>query len=492
MILRFKETFYRVCPGILICLMLASTPALAQGIEPDDHWNWKIFIGRFHPLIVHLPIGFLLLASLAGILGKYRPFQNLKKVTQSLLLLGVISTALAIVPGYLLSLSGEYDTRILDRHFWLGISVGVVSIVAWFSTAKAETSGKKIYEQINFLVFVTLIILVMLTGHNGGALTHGSTYLTEYMPDGAKKLIGIKVEERVRPQRITDLNEAVLYRDIIHPILEKKCTSCHNATKKKGQLILSNPEGIKAGGKSRKTIVSGKPEESELYKRLVLPEGEKKRMPPEGKTELEEFEIKIINWWIKEGASFDANVAAFHSDTVVKEMLTKFIPSEKTDGIFSKQIPKSDPATILKLSAQGIHIKPVAANQNYLEVDFINKTGITVRQAKNMLPLMEQITYLRLDNLTLSDSILNEIAKLKNLTRLNLNNTNITDQGIMFLQQLENLEFLNLHSTAITDAGLNTLSTLKNLKSIYVWQTKVTDQGVSSFAKGNPSIRITR
>ncbi len=492
MIHRFKAITFRYVLPILICFLEASHSAHAQGIEPEEVWNWKIFFGRFHPLVVHLPIGFLLLACVAGILGKYQPFKSLKKITRLLLMLGVISTVLAIVPGYLLSLSVEYDSTILDRHFWLGISVGVVSIIAWFSTTKVETSTRKFHSHFNIVLLVTLAILVMLTGHNGGALTHGSTYLTEYMPDGAKKLIGIKVVERVKPQPITNLNEAVLYRDIIHPILEKKCASCHNATKKKGQLILSNPEGIKAGGKSRKTIVPGKPEESELYKRLLLPEREKKRMPPEGKSELEEFEIEILHWWIKEGASFDTKIALMNADATVKDMLTKFIPSIKTSGIFAKQISIPDPASILRLRAEGIHIIPVAANLNYLEVDFINSKGITARDAKNMLLLKDQITYLKLSNQILTDSIMQHIGKLKNLTRLDLNNTNITDQGIVALQHLENLEYLNLHTTGITDDGLITLYKLKNLKSIYAWETNVTDQGLSSFLKINPSVKITR
>ena len=69
------------------------------------------FIGRFHPLLVHLPIGFLLLAGVVEVLSRLKRFEDagISRLMPTLLALCVLSTGGAIVTGTLLSWSGEYD-----------------------------------------------------------------------------------------------------------------------------------------------------------------------------------------------------------------------------------------------------------------------------------------------------------------------------------------------------------------------------------------------
>ena len=55
------------------------------------------------------------------------------------------------------------------------------------------------------------------------------------------------------------------------------------------------------GRRSKELITAGKPEESELYKRLTLPADDKKRMPKGGEP-LAKDKIDLIGRWIKEGA----------------------------------------------------------------------------------------------------------------------------------------------------------------------------------------------
>ena len=83
------------------------------------------FLGRFHPLLVHLPIGILLLAVLFAWLGRWQRFQHLKAVVPFALLMGTLAAIFSCVTGYLLSLSGEYDLQALNQHRNLGIAVAV-------------------------------------------------------------------------------------------------------------------------------------------------------------------------------------------------------------------------------------------------------------------------------------------------------------------------------------------------------------------------------
>ena len=90
------------------------------------------------------------------------------------------------------------------------------------------------------------------------------------------------------------------------PTLQKKCMSCHREPyktkygrikKPKGKLILNTPSGIK------RSVTPNKPNQSLLYKRVILNKEDDKFMPPQGKEEpLTKEELKNLRDWIQSGA----------------------------------------------------------------------------------------------------------------------------------------------------------------------------------------------
>src|SRR5215218_3750976 len=86
------------------------------------------------------------------------------------------------------------------------------------------------------------------------------------------------------------------------PVLQENCGKCHGEKKAAAKLRVHTAAGLKEKWDADKGLITaGKPEESELYKRLVLPAGDKKRMPKGGDA-LAKEKIDIIGRWIKEGA----------------------------------------------------------------------------------------------------------------------------------------------------------------------------------------------
>src|SRR3546814_11092417 len=83
------------------------------------------FFGRFHPLVVHLPIGILLAAILIAFLSRKEKFRFLAPALDFLLLLGAISAALACILGLMLAQGGDYDSNSLFWHQWSGIFLAV-------------------------------------------------------------------------------------------------------------------------------------------------------------------------------------------------------------------------------------------------------------------------------------------------------------------------------------------------------------------------------
>ena len=67
--------------------------------------------------------------------------------------------------------------------------------------------------------------------------------------------------------------EAKVYADVIQPLLNAKCVSCHGETKQKGKLRLDTAEHTFKGGKGAKAdiIVKGTIDDSELTYRVSLP-----------------------------------------------------------------------------------------------------------------------------------------------------------------------------------------------------------------------------
>ena len=86
----------------------------------------------------------------------------------------------------------------------------------------------------------------------------------------------------------------------IAPLLAARCLDCHSSSEKKGELDLSSLASALRGGESGKVIVPGKPDESELWKKIA--EGE---MPP--KKPLQEQEKKLIREWIASGAKWGSD-----------------------------------------------------------------------------------------------------------------------------------------------------------------------------------------
>ena len=108
---------------------------------------------------------------------------------------------------------------------------------------------------------------------------------------------------------LTDLEEAHVYDNIVSPILESKCTSCHNGQKSKGDLILTTQSDILKGGENGSIIETGNSEASELIRRITLEDGHDDVMPPDGRKPLPDDHIRLLSWWVDSGASFESAVA---------------------------------------------------------------------------------------------------------------------------------------------------------------------------------------
>ncbi len=93
----------------------------------------------------------------------------------------------------------------------------------------------------------------------------------------------------------------------VQAVLESKCLECHNPDKVKGDLLMHTAEALLKGGDSGPALVPGKPDESELVKRLILPADHDDLMPPKGGP-LPAADIELVKAWIAQGAKWPQGV----------------------------------------------------------------------------------------------------------------------------------------------------------------------------------------
>src|SRR5688572_7772014 len=111
-------------------------------------------IGPFHPVLVHLPIGILLLAGLFQLLALKPGYAILHTAIGIALFWGMIAAIASAISGYLLSQSGDYDEELVNTHMWLGISTAFISVIAYLFNR-----WKKVFAKWVILLMVPLIIV---------------------------------------------------------------------------------------------------------------------------------------------------------------------------------------------------------------------------------------------------------------------------------------------------------------------------------------------
>ncbi len=437
------------------------------------------FIGHFHPVLVHLPIGILLLAILFEFLSRREKYGSLTSAVELSWLLGGITAAFSCVTGYILSLSGEYEGDTLTQHQYLGISVAVVSFLAFYLKKKNKI---KFYGAT---VFATALG-VTITGHLGGTLTHGSDYLFNFKEK--------KVEKKGPSVFTPNFETALAYEDIIQPILKEKCYACHNESKQKGKLRMDSPAFLMKGGENGPIFVSGKPDESEMIKRILLPLNHDDHMPPKEKPQITTKEFDLLKWWIAQGADMHKSVKDLNPSPNIKALFGAAAVATMATVVL-KDLPNVEVAApsvsdIIALKKINVVAIPIGNDKPFLSVNFINRSKITAEMLPHLKALSKNIAWIKLSDAVLNDTIFMFLKNCENLTKLSLNNTQINDNDLPKLLIFKHLSSLSLVNTKVTSRGVLTLKSLPQLQKIFLFQTNIKPEEYKNLMTLMPNVLI--
>jgi uncharacterized membrane protein/mono/diheme cytochrome c family protein len=424
-------------------------------------------IGRFHPIIVHLPIGIFVLVVVMDGLTRFDKFAYLSASIRLILGIGIVSAILSLVTGYTLSLEESNNQDLVDNHQWTAI--GTTALFTAYYFLRQKLMAKRLAH-----TYTLLLLLVMLawTGHQGGSLTHGEGFLTEGV---------LETQTTVETQlNIKNINQAVVYKDLVQYTLNQKCVQCHGAEKQKGKLRLDDLTGIKAVGKNGNLINTSNPADGELIKRILMDDIDEHHMPPKEKTQLTDAELVILQWWINAGASFDKSVSALAPDAKVIKALASFKAEnqnqEKAIIKTRESIKPLEKKIQEKLEKMGWVVSPVASDDNHIRLTGYN-IEISLKDAlASAAEISEHVIELKLSFSAIQDNDLNSLSKFKNLEKLWLDHTGITDNALKQATALNNIEYLNIVGTKTTASSVKNLMNLPKLKMIYLQGTKITDE----------------
>lgn len=303
--------------------LAAETPVHAA---PEDPFRWNAFLGPFHMVLLHFPIGFIAAAAGLEVFSWKRPSADLRFSVKTMLWLTFGSGIAASVAGLLRASEGGFDPELVLEHRNFGfafLATTLASLVGAHLAHRQPQPGKSTLVYRGFLILS--LLLVGTAGHHGGSLTHGADFLTHGAPPFLNRLL----KPSLQPPPATPLGTAGtspngstnapavtggppaagggVYATTIRPLFESRCYSCHGPEKHKGDYRLDLPENALRGGDSATpAIVPGDPMKSNLLRVLLLPRDHDDVMPPEGKQGVTPEEILAIAHWIQSGAPFDS------------------------------------------------------------------------------------------------------------------------------------------------------------------------------------------
>ncbi len=483
-----ESKWYGVIFGICIlaALAIAAMPwmgevGVADPKTAETGGLWMNFLGKFHPLFLHLPIGATVLVlsmeSLGLIsFGKYKPNTTLA------LAFAAVTSIFAVVFGYFLYLTGKYEGPTLEDHKRDGVIFSVLIILTFL--AKYSYDVKKLtWLKPSYLVALLATVgMMMSAGHHGGEMTHGDPL------DSLPSKIAEKREAENDKPVVTD---PVIYTNIVHNILQNKCIDCHGEDKEKGGLRLDSMAAMFEGGDEEECLVAGDVEASFMITSILLPKDDDYHMPPKSKPQITPEELSILKWWIEMGAPEDKKL----SEVKVPEEIAIAIASLKTPEELEEERKKiklvkdqaekqfKEKRKQLKATLHTVN-EALPGSLRYLSQEDTSLVFNSVSYRKTfsgsdlqmLEPVAGDVVELDLASTNISDADVAHLAKFTNLKKLKLSNTKITDEALKVIGKMESLQSLNLYETGVTDAGVMSLSSLPQLERTYLGNTKVTPE----------------
>jgi len=474
MIPRVREYSIRFLFGLVTLFPILVVLSLLLFAPPDGNERTQFlqFLGRFHPLSVHLPIALLMVVPLFELAGRNRHFPFLLPAADFLLGLATCGAIAAAMLGWSLARAGGYSGPLVTQHMWGGLFVAAAAWSCWILRAQASSAKS---QRLYAATLIATVGIVSFTGYRGGQLSQGENHLTEFMPAPLGALLGVNSSDSV-PANSPNGAPGTFYGARIQPVFAQHCITCHGRNKHKANLRLDNFESLMRGGKHGLVIKAGDSKGSELFHRITLPVSDDDFMPPDNRRPVSASDMKLIERWIAAGASGTQAVDA------IKDVPSHSVSQPAVEVAFTE----IDDAAVAKKRADLADVVAQLQKKFPNIVDYqsrgsdeivINASWKGSKFGDNdmaaLAPLAARIVAMDLSSTSITDKSATALAAVKHLRSLRLMHTKVGDATVQALSSLDQLEFLSLFDTAVTPSALSSLAKLPKLRRVYAGETKI-------------------
>jgi hypothetical protein len=157
--------------------MPAPSPVDAPPVTPAVGRTGR-WLGKFHLLLLHFPIAFVLAAGVGELVSAWRGSRVPSQAVQFCVSLAALAVVPTVALGWLHAAAGNGvgSPQLLTAHRWVGTFAGVwvigVALWAWRDARRGVRS-----PGVRVALVAVGIPLVALTAHVGGLIAHGSDFL---------------------------------------------------------------------------------------------------------------------------------------------------------------------------------------------------------------------------------------------------------------------------------------------------------------------------
>ncbi len=255
--------------------------------------------------------------------------------------------------------------------------------------------------------------------------------------------------------RVAQLDADSFYAQRVDPLLQAQCAGCHGPRLQRARLRVDTLGDLRLGGKSGPVVIAGDAQASELYRRLLLPKGDKRAMPAGSKPPMSKDEIRTIELWIASGA--DGRVPA--------SAITNAPPPPPKPVVFAA----INPAAAARARA------PLADAVRTLSERYPGALAYVARDSAEI-----SFNARRLGS-GFGNADLAQLRPLAaQLVRLDVSGTAVTNAAATSLPAFAKLQQLRIEDTKAGDPWLDAADNLPQLQSLALAGTPVTPERIAA------------
>jgi len=272
------------------------------------------FLGHLHPLLVHLPIGGLVLLGCLEVLSRAPRWKQAAQNSGWILAFVSLTSVGSATCGWVLAQSGDYDSQLIKWHLATGLAFAGGCLITLLLRHRERVLGYRI-------ALLSSLLLLAITGHLGGSITHGRDFLTRFVPVPIREFLSDRGIQDGPKGLFEPPMQQPAFLSLVEPILRQRCAECHGPDKHKGDLRLDTFEDLLRGGQDGPVVKAGHANKSPLIQCIISDSDADGHMPPEDHPQLSREEIALIEWWINQGAPASTSVIDLKPAPEIKRLV---------------------------------------------------------------------------------------------------------------------------------------------------------------------------